>query len=213
MSVLLAGAQAALGTGVVFTTGASSDSVVVGDVNADTYADLIVTSIADNATSVLIGDGKGSFGLTGKSGAGSDFSRLSTFHSGLTLVHSKQRLVSLVSLDLTGKAVSLACEKFSENLYPIERYIGMTIPEKKATAALFATDRSIEFESRDRGGRNDRNDRGQGGRGGQGNRGGQGGRGNGGRSGSGRSQGSAGGGSRRPVHNAPFAPTPTPAVV
>jgi ATP-dependent RNA helicase RhlB len=111
---------------------------------------------------------------------------------------------------LTGKAVSLACEKFSENLYPIERYIGMTIPEKKATAALFATDRSIEFESRDRGGRNDRNDRGQGGRGGQGGHGRSGGRGH---SGSGRGQGSAGGGSRRPVHNAPFAPTPTPAVV
>ena len=47
----------------------------------------------------------------------------------------------------TGKAVSLACEKFSENLYPIERYIGMTIPEKKAPASLFATDRSIEFDS------------------------------------------------------------------
>jgi ATP-dependent RNA helicase RhlB len=110
----------------------------------------------------------------------------------------------------TGKAVSLACEKFSENLYPIERYIGMTIPEKKATAALFATDRSIEFESRDRGGRNDRNDRGQGGRGGQGGHGRSGGRGH---SGSGRGQGSAGGGSRRPVHNAPFGPTPPPAVV
>ena len=101
---------------------------------------------------------------------------------------------------LTGKAVSLACEKFSENLYPIERYIGMTIPEKKATAALFATDRSIEFESkspsRDARGRDDR-----------GNRGGQGGRGgrsNSGRSGSGRGQGSSGGGSRRPVHNAPY---------
>ncbi|MGD0782757.1 MAG: DEAD/DEAH box helicase, partial [Candidatus Aminicenantales bacterium] len=107
----------------------------------------------------------------------------------------------------TGKAVSLACEKFSENLYPIERYIGMTIPEKKATAALFATDRSIEFESKSpsRDGRGGRDDRGN--RGGQGGRGGQSGRG---QSGFGRKPGHSGGGSRRPVHNAPFGPTPAP---
>jgi len=49
---------------------------------------------------------------------------------------------------LSGKAVSLACEKFSENLYDIEKFIKMTIPEKKASVELFATDRSLEFEQR-----------------------------------------------------------------
>jgi len=51
---------------------------------------------------------------------------------------------------LTGKAVSLACEKFLENLYPIERYIGRMIPERKAAPTLYAIDRSVEFESTDR---------------------------------------------------------------
>ncbi len=104
----------------------------------------------------------------------------------------------------TGKAVSLACEKFSENLYPIERYIGMTIPEKKATAALFATDRSIEFDSKPQprdghGGRDDR-----------GNRGGRGGRG---QSGPGRKQGQSGSGSKRPIHNAPYGQPPAQPLV
>ncbi len=49
---------------------------------------------------------------------------------------------------LSGKAVSLACEKFSENLYDIEKFIKMTIPEKKAGVEMFATDRSLEFEQR-----------------------------------------------------------------
>jgi ATP-dependent RNA helicase RhlB len=107
----------------------------------------------------------------------------------------------------TGKAVSLACEKFSENLYPIERYIGMTIPEKKATAALFATDRSIEFDSKPQprdghGGRDDR-----------GNRGGQGGRGGRGQSGPGRKQGPSGSGSKRPIHNAPYGQPPAQPLV
>jgi ATP-dependent RNA helicase RhlB len=46
----------------------------------------------------------------------------------------------------SGKAVSFACEKFSEHLYDIENFIKMRIPEKSASAELFATDRSLEFE-------------------------------------------------------------------
>jgi len=67
----------------------------------------------------------------------------------------------------TGKAVSLACEKFLENLYPIERYIGKMLPERKAPVSLYETDLSLEAELkkkgsdvRDRGrdhGRNNRN--------------------------------------------------------
>ncbi len=46
----------------------------------------------------------------------------------------------------TGKAVSLACEKFLENLYPIERYIGKMLPERKAPVSLYETDLSLEAE-------------------------------------------------------------------
>jgi ATP-dependent RNA helicase RhlB len=47
-----------------------------------------------------------------------------------------------------GKAVSFACEKFGENLYPIEVMVGMKIPEKTAGMDMLATDRSLEGESR-----------------------------------------------------------------
>ena len=50
----------------------------------------------------------------------------------------------------SGKAVSFACEKFSENLYGIEKFIGMRIPEKTAGVEMFATDRSLEFELKHR---------------------------------------------------------------
>jgi ATP-dependent RNA helicase RhlB len=50
----------------------------------------------------------------------------------------------------SGKAVSFACEKFSENLYGIENLIGMRIPEKTAGVEMFATDRSLEFELKHR---------------------------------------------------------------
>jgi len=46
----------------------------------------------------------------------------------------------------SGKAVSFACEKFSENLYGIEKFMGTRIPERTAGVELFATDRSLEFE-------------------------------------------------------------------
>jgi ATP-dependent RNA helicase RhlB len=45
----------------------------------------------------------------------------------------------------TGKAVSFACEKFSEHLYGIEKFIKMRIPEKIAGLDMYATDRSLEF--------------------------------------------------------------------
>jgi len=93
---------------------------------------------------------------------------------------------------LTGKSVSFACEKFLENLYPIERYIGTMIPEKRAVASMYAIDRSVGVElpgdhSRDRG------------RSGSGGRGRSGGSASGGRSprGGGHAS-SAGGGSGRP---------------
>lgn len=46
----------------------------------------------------------------------------------------------------SGKSVSFACEKFLENLYPIERYIGTMIPEKRADASLYGIDRSVGVE-------------------------------------------------------------------
>ena len=57
----------------------------------------------------------------------------------------------------TGKAVSLACEKYLENLFGIENFIKMRIPEKKASMDMFATDRSLEYAPEKR----DRQDRGQ----------------------------------------------------
>jgi ATP-dependent RNA helicase RhlB len=108
----------------------------------------------------------------------------------------------------TGKSVSFACEKFLENLYPIERYIGRMLPEKRAVASMYAIDRSVGQEilreygdnrGRDRGGRS------SGGHGGSRSSG----------SGQGRSGGGggrpprAGGGSGRPHRSgaAPFSPS------
>ena len=51
----------------------------------------------------------------------------------------------------TGKAVSLACEKYLENLYGIENFIKMRIPEKTAGIDMFATDRSLEYAPEKRG--------------------------------------------------------------
>ncbi len=45
----------------------------------------------------------------------------------------------------SGKAVSLACEKYSDKLTDIERYIGMKIPVKPATSELIAEGMSLEF--------------------------------------------------------------------
>ncbi len=45
----------------------------------------------------------------------------------------------------SGKAVSLACEKFGDKLVDIERYIGMKIPVKPATSELIAEGMSLEF--------------------------------------------------------------------
>jgi ATP-dependent RNA helicase RhlB len=45
----------------------------------------------------------------------------------------------------TGKAISLACEKFADKLRPIEAYIGRPIPVKPATADLIAQGMSLEF--------------------------------------------------------------------
>ena len=56
----------------------------------------------------------------------------------------------------TGKAVSLACEKYLENLFGIENFIRMRIPEKTAAIDLFATDRSLEYAPDKRGGRGGR---------------------------------------------------------
>jgi ATP-dependent RNA helicase RhlB len=42
-----------------------------------------------------------------------------------------------------GKAISLACEKFNQHLYDIEKFIGMTIPVRTADPGLFMTDESL----------------------------------------------------------------------
>ncbi len=55
----------------------------------------------------------------------------------------------------TGQAVSFVCEKFGKFLDEIEKFIGMKIPEEAARPELFLTDRSVEFESRERGRRRD----------------------------------------------------------
>ena len=47
----------------------------------------------------------------------------------------------------SGKAVSLACEKYSDKLTDIERYIGMKIPVKSATSELIAEGMSLEFSA------------------------------------------------------------------
>jgi len=47
----------------------------------------------------------------------------------------------------SGKAVSLACEKFVDTLGPIERYIGMKIPVRKATPQLIAAGMSLEYQA------------------------------------------------------------------
>ncbi len=47
----------------------------------------------------------------------------------------------------SGKAVSLACEKFADQLGHIERYIGMKIPVRKATAELIAEGMSLGFST------------------------------------------------------------------
>jgi len=64
-----------------------------------------------------------------------------------------------------GKAVSLACEKYLENLYGIENFIKMRIPEKTASLDMYATDRSLEYapERGDRRGRGATPGRGPGG--------------------------------------------------
>jgi len=46
----------------------------------------------------------------------------------------------------TGKAVSLACEKYGDKLSEIESYIGMRIPVKTATPQLYVSDRGLEAE-------------------------------------------------------------------
>ena len=48
----------------------------------------------------------------------------------------------------SGKAISFADEKFGEHLYPIEAFLKRRIPEKPVTMDLFATDRSLEYEAR-----------------------------------------------------------------
>ena len=50
----------------------------------------------------------------------------------------------------SGQAVSFACEKFGKYLDPIQSFIGMKIPVETARSDMFLTDRSVEFESRDR---------------------------------------------------------------
>jgi ATP-dependent RNA helicase RhlB len=49
----------------------------------------------------------------------------------------------------SGKAVSLACEKFGKHLDSIESFIGMKIPVHLAGTELMATDRSLEFDIKD----------------------------------------------------------------
>jgi len=46
----------------------------------------------------------------------------------------------------SGKAVSLACEKYGDKLSEIEAYIGMRIPVKIATPDLYVSDRGFEAE-------------------------------------------------------------------
>jgi ATP-dependent RNA helicase RhlB len=62
----------------------------------------------------------------------------------------------------TGKAVSLACERYLENLFGIENFIKMRIPEKTAGIDLFATDRSLEYAPERRSGRDERRPAGSG---------------------------------------------------
>jgi len=50
----------------------------------------------------------------------------------------------------SGQAVSFVCEKFGKYLDPIQSFIGMKIPVETARSDMFLTDRSVEFESRDR---------------------------------------------------------------
>jgi ATP-dependent RNA helicase RhlB len=113
---------------------------------------------------------------------------------------------------LTGKSVSFACEKFLENLYPIERYIGTMIPEKRTDASMYAIDRSVGVElPGDR--RRDDGDRGH-----DRSRGGRGRTGSGGASGQSRRGGGrtpqAGGGSGRPHRSgaSPFPPAAAPSL-
>lgn len=51
----------------------------------------------------------------------------------------------------SGQAISFVCEKFGKFLDEIEAFIGMKIPEEPARPELFLIDRSVEFESRERG--------------------------------------------------------------
>ena len=46
----------------------------------------------------------------------------------------------------SGRAVSLACEKYGDNLSAIEAYIGMRIPIKTAAPDLYVSDRGFEAE-------------------------------------------------------------------
>jgi ATP-dependent RNA helicase RhlB len=50
----------------------------------------------------------------------------------------------------SGKAISLASEGTTEHLEAIEAFIGMKIPVQAANSDLFATDTSLEYESRER---------------------------------------------------------------
>ena len=50
----------------------------------------------------------------------------------------------------SGKAISLASEGTAEHLEAIEAFIGMKIPVQAANSDLFATDTSLEYESRER---------------------------------------------------------------
>ena len=54
-----------------------------------------------------------------------------------------------------GQAISFVCEKFGKFLDEIEAFIGMKIPAETPRPELFLTDRSVEFESRDRARRRD----------------------------------------------------------
>ena len=61
----------------------------------------------------------------------------------------------------SGKAVSLACEKFGDKLPEIERYIGMKIPVKPATSELIAEGMSLEFSAAARNAGSRKTDRGR----------------------------------------------------
>jgi ATP-dependent RNA helicase RhlB len=52
-----------------------------------------------------------------------------------------------------GKAVSLACEKFSKHLDDIESFLGTKIPVRTAALENLVTDKSVEFEFKERAGR------------------------------------------------------------